>query len=112
MCSIPEIRGRKAIQAARQRGDLPAQVLYNALVWLAYCQEPGSARITNHAYLIAARIQDGTPPPKSYRPSKRSSLWPRIVEAKRRWTQQLAERHSGQRARSGPDTEAPEAAVF
>jgi hypothetical protein len=95
ICSIPHYRAHQALRAARQRGDLPSQVLYHALLWYAYCQEPENSTITNHAYFIAARIEDGTPSPKQYRPPDHSKLWARITHARRRWTEEIAGQYGG-----------------
>lgn len=81
-CSIPPTRAQQAVAAAQHRWD-PDQTRYYAYLHHAYATD--SKTINNPPFFTAARIEDGTPPPDTYRPPAAWPLASQAWRAQHRW---------------------------
>lgn len=92
-CSIPRDRALDVTLTARTRNEYPGQTAYNALMWLSYTRTPDAETINNPAWFVAARVEDGTPPPTDYRPPNDCPLWAHILGARQQWNKQLLDEY-------------------
>ena len=94
-CGMGRRRAESVVLECAAAGRFPGQVAYEALIWLAYCQDEERSTINNPAGFIASRVGGCVSPPAGYCPPSGFKLWPKVTAFKRQWNEEIVERHGG-----------------